>query len=199
MTAAPAKSDPSAAVQTRYSGVAIALHWLIALAVIANIAAGLTMIGLQDGDPVQYALLQLHQSIGLTVLVLSVARVVWRLIHPVPPLPDDMAPVLRFGAHAAHVLLYALILTLPLTGWMMVSGSTDPPPASYFGLFDWPHIWFLADLSHAAKTTAAGIFSDAHETLAWIMIVLVPLHVAAALYHHFIRRDPVLVRMLPGD
>lgn len=201
MTVTPGHRDPTNgnAAQARYSGVAITLHWLIALAVLINIAAGLYMSGLEDGSPVQYALLQLHQSVGLTVLVLSVVRVVWRLVHPVPPLPADMAPLLKWAAHGAHFLLYVLILALPLTGWIMVSSSLHPPPASYFGLFDWPHIWFLADLSHAAKGTVAEIFEETHETLAWIMIVLVPLHVAAALYHHFVRRDPVLVRMLPGD
>ena len=132
----------------RYGTVAMTLHWLIALLIIANICIGLYFADLPHSDPSKLSLAQLHKSIGLTVLMLSLARVAWRLINPVPPLPRGMNPALRFFARATHVLLYVLIIAIPLTGWMLVSASPLGAlvPTMYFGLFQWPHIPFLADM-----------------------------------------------------
>ncbi len=185
------------AIRTRYGNVAIALHWLIALAVIANVVLGLDFADLPDSDPSRFALAQLHKSIGLTVLVLSLARVAWRLVNPVPPLPQSMPPILRFTARSVQFLLYVLIVIIPLSGWAFVSSSPLGLPTMYFGWFSWPHIPFLADLPRAAKKPLAHEIHAVHVFLAWSAIVLVPLHVAGALYHQFVRRDDVLLRMLP--
>lgn len=189
---------PASAVQERYSAVAITLHWLIALGIIANIALGLYFADLPRSDPDKFLLTQTHKSIGLTILVLSLIRVVWRLMHPAPPLPASMSPMLRFAAHATHFLLYVLIVAIPLSGWLMVSSSPLGLPTMYFGWFAWPDLPYFPDLPRAMKKIWVQDFSATHVFLAWSAIVLVTIHVLAALYHQFIRRDVVLGRMLPG-
>jgi len=183
--------------RTRYGNVAMTLHWLIAAAVIANVCLGLYVSDLPHSDPNLFPLLQLHKSIGLTVLTLSVARLGWRLVNPVPPLPAGMSPPLKAAAHLTHFLLYFLIIAVPLAGWAMVSASPLGLPTSYFGLFHWPHIPFLADLPRAQKVPLRHLFGGIHQYLAWSFIVLVPIHVVGALYHQF-HGDDVLRRMLPG-
>ncbi|HUO91987.1 MAG TPA: cytochrome b [Rhizomicrobium sp.] len=188
---------PASAVEERYSTVAVVLHWLIALAIIANIALGLTFADMSNSDPAKFPLAQLHKSIGLTVLLLSLARVVWRLIHPVPPLPAGMSAPLRLAAHISHFLLYFLIIAIPLTGWALVSSSPLGLPTIYFGWFAWPDLPYFSDLPRAAKKMWTHEFAATHVFLAWSAIVVVTIHLAAAFYHHFVRRDVVLARMLP--
>ena len=153
---------------------------------------------LPRSDPDKFWLTQTHKSIGLTVLCLSLLRVAWRLGHPVPPLPAGMPAMLRFAAHASHMLLYVLIVAIPLTGWALVSSSPLGLPTLYFGWFAWPHLPWLAELPRAAKKVVSHEFGAAHVVLAWSAIVLVPIHILAALYHQYIRRDGVLARMVPG-
>jgi len=184
--------------RTRYGAVAMTLHWLIAILVIANICVGLYFSDLPRSDPNLFMLVQTHKSIGLTVLVLSLLRLGWRLVNPVPPLPAGMSAPLRFLAHASHFLLYFLIVAIPLSGWALVSSSKLGLPTMYFGLFQWPNISFLSDMTREQKGPMHGLFDDTHVLLAWSAIVLVPIHIAAALYHQFWRRDDVLKRMLPG-
>ena len=105
---------------------------------------------------------------------------------------------LRAAARTTHVLLYVLILAIPLSGWLWVSASTSGLPTFYFGLFKWPYFSFLADLSRAERRPYSHAFGLIHMYLAWTMIALIPIHVAGALYHQFVRRDDVLKRMLPG-
>ncbi|HEY1632306.1 MAG TPA: cytochrome b [Rhizomicrobium sp.] len=182
----------------RYGSVAITLHWLIAILIIANICLGLYFADLPHNDPNKFGLTQLHKSIGLTVLLLSLARLVWRLMNPVPPLPRGMSAPLRVLARGTHVLLYFLIIAIPLSGWALVSSSPLGLPTMYFGLFEWPHIPFIADLAMEQKKMLRENFALIHIVLAWSAIVLIPIHVAGALYHQFFRGDDVLRRMLPG-
>ena len=182
----------------RYGTVAMTLHWLIAALVIANICLGLYFADLPHSDPSKFGLTQLHKSIGLTVLLLSLTRLVWRLINPIPPLPRGMNRGTRFVARATHFLLYFLIIAIPLSGWALVSSSPLGLPTMYFGLFQWPHISFLADLARDQKKVLVQNFAMIHIYLAWSAIVLIPIHVCGALYHQFVRRDDVLKRMLPG-
>jgi cytochrome b561 len=186
-----------ASVQDRYGTVAIALHWLIALGIIVNITLGLYFVDLPRADPDRFFLTQTHKSIGLTILMLSIVRVIWRLMNPVPPLPATMSPAMRFAAHATHFLLYFLIIFIPLSGWLLVSSSPLGLPTMYFGWFAWPELPYFPDLPRAAKKMWSHEFGAVHVYLAWSAIVLVTLHVLAALYHQFIRRDVVLGRMLP--
>lgn len=199
MTVTPTTSGTAGpAAPTHYDGVAMTLHWLVALAVLLNIGLGLYMGDLPRGDPMKFEIIQLHKSTGLTVLVLSIVFVIWRLTHRVPPLPSTMAVPLKYLARAAHVLFYILILALPLAGWMMVSSSPRGGPIPFFGLFDWPPVGFLAGMALPDKKLWVGTFAETHETLAWIMMALIALHLGAVAYHQVVRHDGVLKRMLPG-
>jgi len=173
------------------------LHWLIATALIVNIGLGLYMSEiLPDHDPLHSTILQLHEPLGLTVLVLSVARVVWRLINPAPPLPASVPRAERVLAHTVHFLLYFLIVAIPLTGWAMVSSSRNLAPISYFGLFFWPNLTAVAELSRSHRVLLHHGFNTAHVILAFSAIALVPVHIGAAFLHRR-RGENVLGRMLP--
>jgi cytochrome b561 len=189
---------PLSNTRVRYGDVAMTLHWLIAAAIIVNLCLGLYVAEiLTDQDPSRLGLLQIHKSIGLTVLVLSLLRLGWRLVNPIPPLPDTLTPGLKVLARATHYLLYFLIITIPLTGWLVVSSSALGLPTSYFGLFHWPNIPFLAELTRAQKRPLHHEFLTLHMYLAFSSIALVVIHVAGALYH-LRQRDDVVRRMIPG-
>lgn len=174
--------DPA---QERYSIVAIWFHWVIAALVIANLAIGLFHESLLKG--VGWAM-PLHFSFGLSVLILSILRLAWRLTHPFPKMPDHIPGWQQTVARATHVGLYTLIVLTPLTGWMMLSGGKRP--IGFYWLFDFPKLPIGKGLG--------GLGHEAHGVLAWMMLLLVVLHVGAALRHHFILRDSVLKRMMPG-
>jgi cytochrome b561 len=180
----------------RYTSVAIVLHWLIAAAVLALIAIGLTMAHGTIGPATKFKLFQLHKSIGITVLGLILVRIVWRLGHRPPALPDTMPPVERKAAAATHLVFYLLLLGLPLTGWALVSVSPINIPTILFGLVRWPHIGVLTGLHN--KAPVAAVFDDVHGYGAWALLALIVLHIAAALRHHFLIGDDILARMLPG-
>jgi cytochrome b561 len=183
---------------TRYGTVAMSLHWLIAAAVLFNIGLGFYMGDLPRTDPDRFWIIQFHKSTGLSILVLSVARVLWRVINPMPALPEQMPTWERAAARGVHYIFYVLIIVLPLVGWAMVSSSPRGLPTMWYGLFEWPRIPFLAELSHDQKQYFVGIFKDTHSALAYFALSLIALHVAAALKHQFWDRDTVLTRMLPG-
>jgi cytochrome b561 len=109
-----------------------------------------------------------------------------------------MHPTARLVAHATHYFFYFLIIVIPLSGWLMVSASSLGNGTLFFGLFEWPNVPFLADLPRADKRPMHEMFEAVHVFLAWSAVVLIPVHVAAALYHQFLRRDDVLRRMIPG-
>lgn len=176
---------PNGPVPDRYSRVAIWFHWTIALLVIFNIVVGL----LHDPVPALRSLMGAHKALGITVLVLTAGRIAWRLAHRPPPLPVHTPLWEKALAHAAHALLYIFMIALPLTGWLMVSGSAKRSPLNWFGLFDIPY------LPVSAATGRLG--HDAHGVLGWMMLALVVLHIGAALRHHVLLRDPVLARMAP--
>jgi cytochrome b561 len=186
----------TANTRTRYGTVAMSLHWLIAALVITNLYLGLSFESYTRGDPALMQVVMIHKSIGLTVLILSIARLIWRLMNPVPPLPAGMNPILKFLARATHWLLYFLIIVIPLSGWLMV--SVGPRPIPFFGLFDWPKFGFLAAIPAAQQHATHESFESIHVTLAWSAIVLIVIHICGALYHQFLSRDDVFKRMLPG-
>jgi cytochrome b561 len=182
---------------SRYGAVAMTLHWLIAAALLLNIAIGLYMAEiLADSDPTRLPILQFHKSVGLTVLVLSLLRLAWRLVNPALPLPQSMPRDIRLMAHVSHFLLYVLIIAIPLSGWALVSSSRSGPPTNYFGLFHWPNLSVLANLPRAEKLPLHHDFDLTHIVLAISAIVLVPIHIAGAFYHRG-RGDDVLSRMVP--
>ena len=181
----------------RYGAVAMTLHWLLAAAILFMLWLGITMTGLEETDPRTFQLFQIHKSIGLTILVLSVARLLWRLANPVPAPPANSPRWERAAARAVHVLFYVLIIAVPLLGWATVSSAPLAVPTVWFGLFEWPHISFLADLPRVEKRVIEEPLAVTHSVLAFSMLVLAGLHAAAALKHHFRDRDDVLKRMLP--
>jgi cytochrome b561 len=195
LAAAPLAAEP-AARRSRYSAIAIALHWTIALLILGNIGLAWYFGGLKG--PAEVAPLMLHKSIGITVLLLSLVRVAVRLLVAPPPLPDTMRRWERFAAHATHLVFYGLMLGLPLTGWAMVSASPliKVHPTVLFGVIPWPALPFPGlgpDQLHAAHKLA----KVSHGLLAKVAYAAVALHVAAALKHLIIDRDDVVARMIP--
>lgn len=181
--------------EKRYGTVAMTLHWLIAVAIIGLLIVGKYMHGLPDSDVNKFALYQLHKSTGLTVLALSIARVLWRFVNAVPALPAGMPAWQRWLAHGTHYAFYVLIIAIPLSGWAVASASPLGIPTIWFGLFEMPHLPGLQGLSDQEETEE--FFEEVHELLGNSMILLLILHVGAALKHHFWDRDTVLRRMLP--
>ena len=192
---------------SRYSAIAIALHWLIAIAILSMIPMGWWMsdaIVQPDSQALAYRVFQIHKSIGFLILALTVLRIVWRLTHPVPALPGAMKWWEQFAARATHAAFYALMLALPLTGWLYVSAgwavATDTPLAvatSWFGLFTVPHLPFIGEAAAGVRRAVAYQALGAHSLMAWGAVVLIALHVGAALKHQFINRDGVLAHMIP--
>lgn len=168
----------------RYSSGAILLHWLIALALAGQLALGFAMPKDESG----FALYQLHKSIGITILLLSLARLAWRLTHR-PPRPVE-GGFQGFLAKAVHTLLYLFMIGMPLTGWALVSTAPIQVPTVFWGTVPWPHLPLPVSMGEAAEET--------HELLAWIGLALIVLHVAGALRHQFLLRDGLLRRMGPG-
>jgi cytochrome b561 len=170
----------------RYDRVAVAFHWAIAILVLANLPLGMLHERIEEGF--DYSAIWIHKSIGLTVLMLSLARLAWRLAHRPPPLPAELAAWQALAARIVHALFYALMIALPLTGWIRSSGG--PYPLSWFRLFDVPKLPVAED---GVLDSAA---SALHDRLGWLMLALVLLHVAAALHHGLARRDGLFRRML---
>ena len=179
---------------SRYGAVAMTLHWLIAAAIITNIV--LVLAAPEGRNPTHQAMMSVHMALGLTVLVLSIVRVAWRYLNPVPPPPLGLTRWIHVSGMAMQHLLYVLMIAIPLAGWLMVSASHFSP--SWFGFFAWPALPGFAGLDKAASHEWHETFESIHVVLGWAMIVLVPCHIAAGLYHHIVRRDNVLLRMLPG-
>jgi cytochrome b561 len=178
-----------------YTRVAIFLHWLIGLSIIGMLVMGLLLEDMPDDY--KFAAYQLHKSFGLSILVLSFVRLFWRLSHKAPALPAGMNKFEILAAQLTHVAFYILMIALPMSGWAMVSAAPPPYnfPIKWFGLFQWPFLPVLPEVDN--KEQVAGAFAQFHATLAWITITLLVLHVGAALKHHFINKDNVLIRMIP--
>jgi cytochrome b561/polyisoprenoid-binding protein YceI len=181
-----------------YSGTAKLLHWLIAGFVIALLSVGLTMTRISDLQ-LKFELYQLHKSLGVTVLGLMVLRVFWRLAAKPPALPPHMARWERVAAQKTHVLLYVLLLAMPLTGWATVSAALPPFnfPTLLYTRIPWPHIPFIEQLTLDQKKTVEPYLKNVHAALGWTLLVLVGLHIAAALRHGIILKDGIMLRMLP--
>lgn len=177
-------------MSVRYNKGAIVLHWTIALLIIGLILFGLLMT--QEWMPNRFAIYQWHKSIGMTVLVLSLARLLWRLGHRPPPLPDAMLGWQRRASHFTHGAFYVLMFAMPLLGWAMVSASDLPIPTVIYGLMTLPDMPGVSESKAAAER-----FKFLHEIGAKLFIALIFLHVGAALKHHFADRDDVLKRMAP--
>ena len=180
----------------RYSAVAIALHWIIAALIVIQVV----LAGRMDArTPEAFAVFQLHKSVGVTILQLSLARLAWRLIHRPPREPAELSPWERRLAAAVHWAFYAVMILMPLSGWIMVSTSRVALPTLLYGTIPWPHLPGLPDLAPAAKAAWNEAAKDAHHLIIKGAYVLFGLHVAGALKHQWLDQgSPVLARMAPG-
>ncbi|HVV79187.1 MAG TPA: cytochrome b [Pseudolabrys sp.] len=171
-----------------YTGTAKALHWLIVALLIGQFIVAWTMPEIRR-DTRPDTLINLHFSIGVIVLAVAILRLLWRFTHPEPPPEDGIPPWQTTSARIVHWLLYLLLFVIPVLGWLN---------ASWRGF---PIIMFGLELPKLLPTRASGWAwtGDVHSVLAnYALLILVGLHVLAALYHWLIRRDGVLQRMLPG-
>lgn len=171
----------------RYTRTAIFLHWLIALGLIGTFALGFYMHDLPL-SPNKLKFYAWHKWAGMSLLVLAVIRLAWRMTHSAPEFPSSMGAQARFSAHAGHWLLYALMLAIPLSGWLM--SSAQGFQVVWFGVLPLPDL--------LAKDVALGeVLNDVHRVLNYTLLITVIGHAGAALQHHFIQKDSVLKRMLP--
>jgi cytochrome b561 len=178
----PNRSNP-----TRYGAVAQTFHWCIAALVVTQFVLAYTAADLPLGVH-KLALLARHKSFGMTVLMLAVLRLLWRLKNPPPELPSGMTPLERMLARGTHVAFYVLLFAMPITGWLMSSAKNYS--VSWFGLFTWPNL--------IGKNAAQFDFlRSTHHLLSDALFVIAVLHILAALKHHFWNKDDVLLRMLP--
>lgn len=182
----------------RYTTPAIVFHWLIALAIVTNVALAWTWPNLADAQ-VRPAI-DLHKSIGITVLGLAVMRLLWRLTHRPPPFPRGYAKWEATTAHVTHWLLYAVIFAMPLTGWIMDSAyeKAATTPMYLYGAFQFPRIGFITALDPATKKAVHDGFGAAHSLIAWVIYALFGLHVAGALKHQWLDGTRELRRMGVG-
>ncbi len=170
----------------RYTMTAIGLHWLMALLIFAAFPLGLYMHDLKL-SPTKLQLYSYHKWIGMTVLLLAILRILWRATHKPPAL--HIPRWQEIGSSIVHALLYLLIMAVPLSGWLM--SSAKGVQTVWFGVLPLPDL--------VGRDKALGhLLGIVHETLNYTLLVLVILHIIAALKHHFIDRDEVLTRMLPG-
>lgn len=170
----------------RYGAMAQGLHWLMALMIIALFGVGLWMGGLPNGE-FKGQVYGLHKSMGVLVLLLVIVRLAWRQMN-VQPRPQEGAAWEHTFASVMHWALYALMLAVPLIGWIM--SDTGGRPVSFFGLVTFPLVIGKNEPVHEALETA-------HAVSAILMMALVVVHTAAAVWHHRVRKDSVLTRMLP--
>jgi cytochrome b561 len=173
--------------RNRYSTVSLTLHWLIAALVVSQVL--LIMAHDATEGPISREFVQIHKSVGLGILVLTLGRIGWRIANPAIPLPDEMPRWQRLLARVTHILFYVVLIGMPLGGW--AASSAAGRDIVWFGLFEWPL------LPIGGGREAAGQLMDMHELGAKALYVLIILHVAGALKHHFVDRDNVLHRMIP--
>jgi cytochrome b561 len=171
---------------TRYGALAQLFHWVIVVLIITQFVLALWAEGLSPIKKI--GVLGTHKSIGITILVLAVLRLAWRLFNPVPPQPRGIPRWQELSAHVSHFLLYALLFITPVLGWLMSSARAFS--VSWFGLVTLP------DFIEPNKA-AFELLRDWHHFMAWTLATIAVIHLAAALKHHFFDRDDVLRRMLP--
>jgi len=174
--------------QFRYTGTARTLHWVAALLIFCGFGLGLVMTGLEF-SPAKFRLYAWHKWLGITVFMLAAARLAWRAAHRPPPPPAAMPRWQVRAAGIAHAALYALMLGIPLSGW--IYSSSTGVSVVYLGLVPLP------DLVPKDRE-AAKVLLVVHQTLNFTLAAVVTLHVVAAVRHHCADRDGLLRRMLPG-
>ncbi|MGO9932018.1 MAG: cytochrome b [Steroidobacteraceae bacterium] len=178
---------PNQSSPQRYSAVAQGFHWIIAGLIVTQFTLGWMADDLPLGMR-KLALLARHKSFGMTVLMLAVLRLLWRLFNRPPELPSGMSKTEMRLARGTHIAFYVLLFVMPLTGWTMSSAKNYS--VSWFGLFTWPNL--VAPNEHAFE-----LLRSTHVLLSDALLAIAILHILAALKHHLWNKDDVLVRMVP--
>ena len=183
----------------RYTTPAIVLHWLIAAMIIVNVALAWIWDSLPDADV--RPTINMHKSIGITVLGFAILRLLWRATHRPPEFPTSYQRWERRLSQGVHGLLYFLMFALPLTGWIMDSAwaKAAANPIHWFGLFDFPRIGAIMRLDPATKKQIHEGFGALHSLSAKLLYGLLALHVGGALKHQWLDRERELQRMWPGS
>ncbi|PHY17976.1 YceI family protein [Caulobacter sp. BP25] len=187
-----------AATRTRYTTVAIVLHWLIAAAIVFQVIVGWRMSDGPKGAPTTFALFQLHKSIGFTILLLSVARLAWRLFNPAPPAPAHQPRWEQLASKIVHIGFYVIMIGLPLTGWILVSTSRIVVPTMWWGVIPWPHLPGLPELAAGPKHVWHEVGEIGHGVLVKLTYLLLALHLGAVAKHQVLDKDEVFQNMAPG-
>ena len=179
----------------RYTRTAVVLHWLIATLIILNVCLALSADYLPD-DWVR-PVIDTHKSTGITVLGLVLLRILWRASHRPPPLPLRYASWERIASHTVHGVLYALMLLLPVSGWMHDSAWKDAAthPMTLYGLVPFPRIGWIEHIGAVTKEHLHDLFGTIHTAFGYVLYGVLGLHVAGALKHQWLDREPELQRM----
>ncbi|MCK9539275.1 cytochrome b [Dokdonella sp.] len=173
----------------QWGSLAKTFHWLIVVLILAQATLGLYMVSLPK-RPSIIPYYTFHKSLGLTILLLAVLRLLWRAVDARPRMPAAMPAWQVAGAKLGHALLYGLLFAVPLSGWLFDSASSLRP-------LYWWHLVKMPALTHADKAFAQTA-QLLHESLFWALASVALAHAAVAIFHHFVSRDDVLRRMLPG-
>src|SRR5262245_34408010 len=175
--------------RTRWGRIAMGFHWIVAALIFTQFALGWIAEEYRR-SPTKIDLFVWHKSIGMLVLVLALLRLAWRAFDRKPLLPEWMSPAERAAAWTSHALLYVLMLAMPLSGWVINSAANFP--LKLFWLVPLPSIT-------APDKALQELAESVHLALFWTLAAVVSIHIAAALRHHFGKRDDILRRMLPGS
>jgi cytochrome b561 len=173
-----------------WGSVARAFHWILGITIIGMLAFGWWMNHI-PARPDRFFYRNIHADIGYVVLLLTVLRLLWRLKNPTPALPPDTPRWQRIAAHISHGAIYVVVILVTIMGWAH-SGAHTPDYSSWFGLFHVPQIT-------SPDKAAADAFEDRHIFLAYVLLALIVVHLAAAAWHHFVKRDRVAARMVDGE
>lgn len=170
----------------KYGSVSKFFHWLVFLLVLTLILVGFFW---ENAGDIRFTLINVHKLVGLLTMLIVVLRAIWMLSNRKPQIPNAKRWE-KIVEHCVHGMIYLALIGMPISGWIMVTAAGRPP--KLLGqMFAMPGIPQSGEL--------AGVAADVHLVLAWVLITLVSLHILAALKHHFVDKDIVLKRMLPGD
>ncbi len=175
--------------KTQYGSVAKWLHWLIGLGIIGLLFVGFFMDDIQKGSDLRGLVYNAHKVTGVTILALVCLRFIWKLINKKPELPNKPSLLESFAEHTVQWCFYLVMFAMPLSGWAMATA------AGYY-----PHVFgmkLMMPFIEKSKSLAECA-SQVHEFVAWSIVVLLVLHIGAALVHPIIKKDNVLTRMMPG-